>query len=70
MSDTGVRATYVEDNERSTVASREGGDGFENAVLSSRGFTVKTISRCHIRRWKIRLRGVTSQEVVASLLGR
>ena len=49
MSKASVRAAYVEDDERSTVASRESGDGLENAVLSSRSFTIKTISRYQMR---------------------
>ena len=35
-----VRITYVKDDERSTVASREGWDRLEDTVLSSRSLTV------------------------------
>ena len=60
----------MEDNEWSAVASGEGRDGFENAVLSSRSFTVEIISRLQTRTGgQIGLRSVTGQEVVASLLG-
>ena len=45
----GVRITHVEDDERSAVTSREGGDGFENTVFGSRSFPVKTVSECHRR---------------------
>ena len=66
-----AHVTHAEDNEWSAVASREGRDGFENTVLSSRSFPAKTIGGCHRQRErKIDLRGVTSQEVIASLLGK
>jgi hypothetical protein len=63
--------TYVEDNEWSAVASREGRDGFENTVLGSRSFPAKPVSECHMRNevGNVGLRSVTGQEVVASLLG-
>jgi len=45
-----VHVTYVEDNEWSAVASREGRDGFENTVLSSRSFPTKMIGGCRGQR--------------------
>ena len=67
---TGVRITYMKNNERSAVASREGRNGFEDTVLSPRSFPTRTVSRCYGRTDRVVcLRGVTGQEVVASLLG-
>lgn len=61
----------MKNNEWSAVTSREGRDGFENTVLSSRSFPVRTIIQLHMRSdRKTCLRGVTGQEVVASLFGR
>ena len=34
--------TYMKNDEWSTVASREGRDGFENTILSSRSFPAKS----------------------------
>ena len=62
--------TYVENNEWSAVTGREGRDRFENAVLSSRSFAVRTVSQYHMQTDRNKgLRSVSSQEVVACLLG-
>jgi hypothetical protein len=59
--------THMKDNEGSTVARGESGDGFEDTILSSRGFPAR-FSEDYIPSENINLRGVPSKEVVASLL--
>jgi len=36
-----IEITYVEDNERCTITSRESGDGLEDTIFSSGSFTVQ-----------------------------
>lgn len=62
---------YVKDDEGGAVAGGEGWNGFEDTIFSAWGFPEQTLISEDIDRDGIRcsLRGITSKEVVAGLLG-
>jgi hypothetical protein len=64
-------ATYVEHNERRTVARRESWNRFQHTVFSSRSFPVSsTVGTAFAVRTKTSSRSISSQEMITSLLRR